>query len=469
MKRTIRIRHLLAFTALAAIAACAATPPSLVVKDLNDVPGDTPIWMNFVQCWEYLLENGGGGREYANEVAISATNYTDKATNALAASTATALGAYLPKTGGSATNLSIFGLMVQPTAGVVFGWDERLYGHLYSSQPGDLRWGQFGNEIQFAFKPDVYAAATAATNYTDESISAANPAFAAAVRDVPITGADASDLAEIAEYGSYGTVGAAILALIAGLAALTRRMGSAETAIANKANAVDLRYALVTPTVEVERRALPANCFPVSFSYNGVSYSVDALVDESEASATGDMFLSAFDNVYSLGMVVAPASGDETMELIEVATFRADGIFESGVDGLQFGGVPAVMDTSPTLSAELSAELSDRASNAVVVDGVATTATLTLPAAVPGFMRGLIADVDNSANFSDLGLQFDGLGMAFALVCPEGNDLAELTSIDAGKLARFYFTETALVSGGLPVIFVQRQTLGAVARTITRS
>ena len=98
---------------------------------------------------------------------------------------------------------------------------------------------------------DLSAVARAATNYTDyviehfdppiaafdfyaedvtnvslavtsSAISSANPAFAAAVRNVPIAGADSSDLAEIAEYGGYGTVGAAILALIAGLAALKR-------------------------------------------------------------------------------------------------------------------------------------------------------------------------------------------------------------------------------------------------------
>lgn len=119
MKRT--IRHLLAFTALAAIAACAATPPRLVVKDLNDVPGDTPIWMNFVQCWEYILENGGGGsitvdsalsttsvNPVQNKVitlalqndisaaAVAATNYVDKATNGALSHVATS---YLPLDG----------------------------------------------------------------------------------------------------------------------------------------------------------------------------------------------------------------------------------------------------------------------------------------------------------------------------------------------------------------------------------
>lgn len=71
---------------------------------------------------------------------------------------------------------------------------------------------------------DVYAedVTNVSLAVTSSAISSANPAFAAAVRAVPITGADSSDLAEIAEYGSYGTVGAAILALIAGLAALKR-------------------------------------------------------------------------------------------------------------------------------------------------------------------------------------------------------------------------------------------------------
>lgn len=79
-----------------------------------------------------------------------------------------------------------------------------------------------------------------------------------------------------------------------------------------------------------------------------------------------------------------------------------------------------------------------------------------------------ILDIDNSGNSSDFALEFYGLGTDFALAVPDGEDLAEMTSVDGGARARFYFTETALVSNNLPVISIQRITLGAVATAITR-
>lgn len=105
----------------------------------------------------------------------------------------------------------------------------------------------------------VHAAAAAATNHTAESISASNPAFSAAVRAVPVSGADASDIAEVAEYGSYGTVGAALLALIAGLAALKRRMGAAETALSGKADA-----GAIAAKLDKLPTPCPSNFFPVT-------------------------------------------------------------------------------------------------------------------------------------------------------------------------------------------------------------
>lgn len=158
--------------------------------------------------------------------AVAATNYTDLATNALAMSTASALGSYLPRSGGILTgDLSLTGGASIQYTGV---WYVRLYanvgeaGNRIYTNDGDTWQSERGLAWFDETTNHVHAAAVAATNYTIASISPTNPAFAAAVRNVPITGADSSDLAEIAEYGSYGTVGAAILALIAGLAALKR-------------------------------------------------------------------------------------------------------------------------------------------------------------------------------------------------------------------------------------------------------
>ena len=85
-----------------------------------------------------------------------------------------------------------------------------------------------------------------------------------------------------------------------------------------------------------------------------------------------------------------------------------------------------------------------------------------------GKIADALLDIDNSGNTSALGMEFSGLGTTFALAAPDGDDIAEMTSVDGGKRARFYFTETALVSNNLPVISVQRITLGAVATSITR-
>ena len=85
-----------------------------------------------------------------------------------------------------------------------------------------------------------------------------------------------------------------------------------------------------------------------------------------------------------------------------------------------------------------------------------------------GKIADALLDIDNSGNTSSFGMEFYGLGTTFELVPPDGDDLAEMTSVDGGKRARFYFTETALVSNNLPVISVQRITLGAVAASITR-
>lgn len=85
-----------------------------------------------------------------------------------------------------------------------------------------------------------------------------------------------------------------------------------------------------------------------------------------------------------------------------------------------------------------------------------------------GKISDAILDIDNSGNTSALGMEFYGLGTTFVLVPPDGDDLAEMTSVDGGKRARFYFTETALVFNNLPVISIQRITLGAVATAITR-
>lgn len=355
-----------------------------------------------------------------------------------------------------------------------------------------------------ALRSDLADAATAATNYTDwaiqhivppipvfdvyaedvtnvadfvtsAAISTNNAAFVEAVRSTPLAGADQSDLAEIGEYGSYGTVGAAILALIAGLAALKRRIGTAETAISGKADAADLRYRIAEAAV---RKTLPADCFPVTFTYNGDSYSASSLVKESEASAAGDMFIMVNGTDYSLTMVESPATGSEPMSVIEVATFSAGGVFvTSGIQDLQFGGVSPVADTSPTL-ADIQV-LADRTVNRITASDE-TSIDIELPGPVEeptGVRRArdFFLDVDNSANANDLALEFVSLGTGdehgFAFATDSADSIGEIMTIGAGECVRLYFTETSYWASGaslpLPVIHVTRVTLGDFVTSTT--
>jgi hypothetical protein len=190
----------------------------------------------------------------------------------------------------------------------------------------------------------------AAIAVADAKISTNNEAFVSAVLAVPIAGADAGDLAEIAEYGGYGTVGAAILALIAGLAALKRRVTSAETALAQKADATDLPYALVTPG---------------KWEFSGVPSGV-TVVDLS------------FDT--NIGWLLS-LSSDPGLPL------AADGTADDLIVSFQ-GGITATR-------ASLPGHLCDRAGNRVEVSG---DTTLTLPAAVPGYLRDFLVRLEISGS-----------------------------------------------------------------------
>ena len=339
-----------------------------------------------------------------SNAAMSAASQSDltSATNALAVSTASALGSYLPLSGGHLSgNLSLSGGASILYAGVWSVWmyaDAGIAGNRIYTNEGDSWHSQRGLAWIDETTNYVHAAAVAATNYTDSSISSTNPAFAAAVRNVPITGADSSDLAEIAEYGSYGTVGAAILALIAGLAALKR-------------GKVD--------------GALGSGGWVVTNGQRDYVFASDALADdESTIARIGDMR-------YKKHMLTTPAG---------------------------------------------AATLLDRACNKYVGDSTFASCTFTLPPAIDGQVRDFLLDVDNSANGSDVAAEFYGLGTDYALAVnaddvssskTAGEVLAEMTVVEAGTRARFYFTEanqTQVATVGnesvdLPILTVQRMTI----------
>ena len=239
--------------------------------------------------------------------------------------------------------------------------------------------------------PDVSGYATqlqstnAAVAVVDEKISTNNAAFVSAVLAVPLTGADAGDLAEIAEYGSYGTVGAAILALIAGLAALRRRVGTAETAIAQKASSDDLPYALVTPG-EWEFSGLPEDDeFPWSVS-SGPTFTDDGYGEV--------QWVLVISNGNDPDLTYRSSAGDASEDDLTVV-LRCPG-----------------MDDITSTRASLPGHLLDRAVNAVPVTGATT---LTLPDNIDGKSRDFYLKMtvtgSQSVSFSpSTGVTYTGLG-----------------------------------------------------------
>ena len=196
----------------------------------------------------------------------------------------------------------------------------------------------------------------AAIAVADAKISTNNEAFVSAVLAVPLTGADAGDLAEIAGYGEYGTVGAAILALITGLAALKRRMVTAETVIAQKADAADLPYRLVEPG---------AWEFSDGGSYEITGPSEDPAGWFYSISGPGSSYFSQYFNTNADALAALSLTFTD-------------------------GGSTTFTATRPSLPGHLC----DRAGNRVVVSG---DTTLTLPAANPGYLRDFLVRLTVSA------------------------------------------------------------------------
>jgi len=195
---------------------------------------------------------------------------------------------------------------------------------------------------EVATKPDATNAAVAVA---DAKISTNNSAFVSAVLAAPLAGASSEDIAEIAEYGGYGTVGAALLALIAGLAALKRR-------VAGKADASDLLYALVTPG-------------EWTFS-DGGSYVISDVIEGS------DGWYFSLDGI-------SPSE----------PAFNTRAEAESSlVLNFPYVGITATR-------ASLPGHLLDRAGNRVEVSG---DTTLTLPAAVPGYLRDFLVRLEISGS-----------------------------------------------------------------------
>lgn len=89
--------------------------------------------------------------------------------------------------------------------------------------------------------------------------------------------------------------------------------------------------------------------------------------------------------------------------------------------------------------------------------------------------RDFFLDIDNSANASDLALEFTGLGTDYAFVTDKDDSVGDMMTIadesaqgeGDGEKARLYFNECGLSNGGMPVFHVARVTLGDFVTSTT--
>lgn len=149
--------------------------------------------------------------------------------------------------------------------------------------------------------------------------------------------------------------------------------------IAAKAGTADLRYALVVAPV-VTTYSVPDAWFPITFTHNGTSYTVP-LADK-DMIVVNDGYLEYH---------------GPNGEFVSMAYFNGAVLSDiaPNVSSLQFNGVVPV-EGETALEDTHTAALTDRASNRVT-PADASALTLTLPAAVPGYMRDLIVRLDLTA------------------------------------------------------------------------
>lgn len=232
--------------------------------------------------------------------------------------------------------------------------------------------------------------------------------------------------------------------------------------VSGKAAAADLRYRIAAANAAQTGWNVPDNFFPIGFTFNGTAYSIP-LSSKDDVS----LRLSAGDN-WCLTCLADGVS-------VDVAIFD-NGVFSSemlDVEGtLTFNNARPVVGTT-SLYPVYGHEVADRTVNFIKAQsGIAASIDIELPAAVTvdgvRYARDFLLDVDNSANASDLALEFTALGVDYGFVPLEDDSVSEMMTIGAGGRARLYFTETPYTTNGsLPVINVARVTLGDFVTSTT--
>ncbi len=410
----------------------------------NDMPGDAPLMTNVVSYVDAKVTAATNAIPRAD--LAPATNYTDavaaefengsrtvaNANGSLVAVRAESAGEATSATwasrlsdGGSvgADNFTYAGILggflastnYTDAVALEFSSGTRTVGYSETSGFANTAGSLIGDGTAYNAADLIRESTNAAVAVADAKISTNNAAFVSAVLAVPLAGADAGDLAEIAEYGGYGTVGAAILALIAGLAALKRRVTSAETALAQKANATDLPYRLVEPG-EWE------------FSGNGVQGGVTYTVEyEQPGSEPGTSVYLLKANGY--------AHDSKTSEENPLSLY----FYQSDITA-----------TRPSLPGNLL----DRAGNRVVVSG---DTTLTLPAAVPGYARDFLVRLEISGSTvptitfaapTGETITYETDGDEFPVPDEAGDWLYSFTETDASTFAVSLKKVTTVAQGG---------------------
>lgn len=123
------------------------------------------------------------------------------------------------------------------------------------------------------------------------------------------------------------------------------------------------------------------------------------------------------------------------------------------------------------LSGSSPITLQDRKVQLYTPSSGTTTVTFALPTQqdmVPASSgvyaaRDIVLEIDNSGNSSDVSIEFSNLGTDFMLLVPDTEDLAEMTTVSAGEMARIYLSDSKIQSSSKPLVAIHRLTLVPVS------
>lgn len=174
-----------------------------------------------------------------------------------------------------------------------------------------------------------------------------------------------------------------------------------------------------------------------------------------------DIGLSAFDNCDSLSSVVFKG---KTLDEVQAMQNYPWGIPSDKLGIISTENIATQEWVTPRLSYSLlssgSVQLEDRAVQHVSLE--LSTTVFTLPQLISSKVNDFVLDVTNTyteggtpaaASFSLNGT----IGTNFNLVVPKDESFAEMTTLEAGEMAEFYFTRTSFELSGLPTWKVVKQ------------